>query len=70
MDKGGRSAYDIFPVAVLLVVWWVGVWGLLETLLHSYIRGSFVRAIITYGSLIFIVLLIVTINPTYLEFFL
>jgi hypothetical protein len=60
---------EILLIAFLIVVWWVGVWGLLETLLHQYIKGSFTKAICVYTLLIVLVISIVWSRPHLLENF-
>ena len=57
----------IIIAALLLVIWWIGIWGLVETIIHQYIRGSFVKAICVYSSLILVVLFSVWINPDMVE---
>ena len=63
------EARDILLIALLLVLWWIGVWGLVETILHHFIRGSTQKAILMYSSIIVVVLVIVWAKPTLLEHF-
>lgn len=65
---GGETG-DILFVALLLVVWWVGLWGLIETILHTIIKGSTQKAILIYSSLVLSVLVIVYAKPQLLEHF-
>jgi hypothetical protein len=69
--RGGNyeKTSDILFIALLLVLWWIGVWGLIETLLHTFIRGSTQKAILVYSSLIATVILIVWAKPQLLEHF-
>ena len=61
--------YDILPLALLIILWWIGVWGLVETLIHLYIRGSTQRAIFVYMSMILLVLVVVYVNPKMVDYF-
>ena len=65
----GGETRDILFIALLLVLWWVGLWGLIETLLHTFIKGSTFKAILVYSSLIATVLVIVWMRPQLLEHF-
>jgi len=63
------EARDVLLIALLLVLWWIGVWGLVDTLLHQFIRGSTQKAILVYSSIIAGVLVIVWAKPSLLEHF-
>lgn len=66
---GHEKTSDILFIALLIVLWWIGVWGLVETILHEFIRGSVAKALLTYSSLIATVLVIVWAKPQLLEYF-
>lgn len=57
---------NVLLIGLLVVVWWMGVWGFLETLLHTYIKNM---PLVVYGSMILFVLLIVWARPGLLEHF-
>ena len=61
---------NILPLALLIVIWWVGVWGLIETIIHQYIRGSPAKAIMIYSSMIALVIGVVYLNPKIIDYFL
>jgi len=61
---------NILPLALLVVIWWIGVWGLIETLIHQYIRGSTAKAILVYSSMIALVVGVVSLNPKMVDYFL
>lgn len=65
----GGETREILLIALLVVLWWIGVWGLVETLLHIFIKGSTQKAILVYSSLIATVLLVVWAKPHILEHF-
>ena len=57
---------EIILISLLIVLWWIGLWGLIETILHQYIKTY---PIFVYSSMIILVLAIVYFNPTLLEHF-
>ena len=63
------EASNILLIAFLVVLWWIGVWGFVETLLHQVIKGSTTKALLLYSSLIATVLAIVWMKPHLLDHF-
>jgi hypothetical protein len=66
---GDQNVTNILLIAFLVVLWWIGVWGFVETLLHQVIKGSASKALLIYSSLIATVLVIVYMKPDLLEHF-
>ena len=60
---------EILLLGLLIVIWWIGIWGVVETLIHLYIRGNTARALFVYSSMIMIVLFYVYLNPTLIDYF-
>jgi hypothetical protein len=58
---------SIFPLALIIVIWWIGVWGLIETIIQPFIKNNYWAAIGVYGAMIALILLIVNIHPQVLE---
>jgi hypothetical protein len=54
----------VVSIGILLVLWWIAVWGIVETLIHLYAKGSAKKALFIYGSLLTIVLAILYTNPS------
>lgn len=59
----------ILTVSFIIVLWWIAIWGLLDTLFHSFIQKSRSRALFVYGSLATFVLLLSYWRPEILEHF-
>jgi hypothetical protein len=57
----------VVPIAILIVVWWIGVWGLIETVIQPFIKNNYWSAISVYSAMIVIVLLLVSVYPQILE---
>lgn len=53
----------------LIVLWWVGVWGIIETLVQHVVKGSVKKALFIYGSIVAFVIIIINHNPGLLEHF-
>ena len=59
----------ILLISFLIVIWWIGSWGIVETLIHQYIRGSTMKALWVYGSMILFVITVVYFNPQIIDHF-
>jgi len=56
-------------IAFLTVIWWIALWGLIETIIQQFIRGSVKKAIMVYISMMTFVVAILYLNPSILEHF-
>jgi hypothetical protein len=65
-----ESNISFFWVALLIILWWVGVWGFVDTLLHLFIKGSPQTALLVYGTLAVVVGIILYQSPQLREYFL
>lgn len=53
----------------LVLLWWIGLWGLIELLIQKFTRGDFTKGIIAHGSIVLFVLVILSMNPELVEYF-
>jgi hypothetical protein len=60
---------DVLIIALVIIFWWIAVWGLVETVLHQYIKNSFWKAIGVYGTILVAVIGFITVYPQMLEHF-
>jgi hypothetical protein len=60
---------SVLSISFIIILWWVAVWGFLDTLLHSLIKGSKTKALFIYGTLAITVLALVYLRPELLEHF-
>jgi hypothetical protein len=60
---------ELLFLALVIVIWWMGVWGLLDTILHFYIQGKPQRALVMYSVMVASVLALVLFKPDILERF-
>jgi hypothetical protein len=54
-------------VSLLTIVWWVGVWGFADTIIHLVFKGSTFMELGLYIFMIATVLLIVFLKPDLLK---
>jgi len=64
----GKIIY-VLMIGVLIVIWWVGIWGLIETGVHYYARNSIPRALAIYSLLVTIVIIVIFYNPVIVDHF-
>ena len=69
-DSESKENHTFFWVALLIIIWWVAVWGFVDTILHMFIKGSPQTALLVYGSLAVVVAIILYRSPGLREYFL
>jgi hypothetical protein len=68
--RDSEDNHTFFWVALLIILWWVAVWGFIDTFLHLFIKGSPQTALLIYGTLALVVGLILYRSPQLREYFL
>ena len=63
------ASVNIYLLPLIVIVWWIGVWGIVETLIQLYIRNSTARSIFVYGLMVVSVTLAVYMNPHFVDYF-
>lgn len=58
-----KEAY-LIGVSLLVIIWWVGVWGCIETLIHTFTKNNPAYAFCAYFSLAAFVLAFFIIHPS------
>jgi hypothetical protein len=53
--------------SLILILWWVGVWGLADTVIHLVFKGETMKELGVYIFFVVTVLILVFINPELLE---
>ncbi len=69
MNSVHSRVVDILPIALLLILWWIGVWGFVDTSIQLVTKGNPLFALGIYGGIIGSILLIVSLRPQLLEHF-
>ena len=58
---------SVILIALIILIWWLGVWGLIETIIQPFIKNNYWAAIGVYGAMISSVLVIIYLQPKVLE---
>ena len=56
--------YQAIGYSVVTILWWVGIWGLADTVIHMVFKGAKIMELGVYVIMISIVLLLVFIEPS------
>lgn len=59
-ERGKAVLYSI-----LLILWWAGVWGIADTIIHLVFKGHTMKELAVYIGLVSIVLVVVYMNPEF-----
>ncbi len=51
----------------LLILWWIGVWGIADTVIHLVFKGHTMKELGVYILFVLIVLSVVFVNPEFVE---
>jgi hypothetical protein len=57
----------VILIALIILIWWLGVWGLIETIIQPFIKNNYWAAIGVYGAMISSVLIIMYVHPPVLD---
>jgi len=68
LSESSVSFSSMYPlhligVSLLVILWWVGVWGCIETLVHAFAKSP-AQAFCVYFSMAAFVLTFFVINPS------
>ncbi len=53
----------------LVLLWWIGMWGLADLIIGHITKGAFIPTALAYSSIIGIVLVAVWMDPALVEHF-
>lgn len=53
--------------SVLMILWWIGVWGIADTVIHLVFKGQTMMELGVYVFFVSIVLFLVFLSPDLLE---
>ena len=59
----------VLAIGFLVVLWWVGLWGIIELAVQNFSKGSSTKAFFAYALMVLFVIMIIYLNPTVLEHF-
>ncbi len=55
--------------SLILILWWIGVWGIADTVIHLVFKGETMKELGVYIFLVASVLAIVFVNPELIDHF-
>ena len=61
--------YKTVFYSVILITWWIGVWGLADTVIHMVFKGETMKELGVYIFMITFVLFLIYVNPELIEHF-
>ena len=61
------NRYKSVLYSILLILWWIGVWGIADTVIHLVFKGHTMKELAVYIGLVTIVLLVIFVHPEFLD---
>lgn len=59
--------YKAVAYSIILIIWWVGVWGIADTVIHLVFKGHTMKELGVYIFFVVTVLVIIFLNPEILD---
>ena len=53
--------------SLVLIVWWIGVWGIADTVIHTVFKGETMKELGVYIAMVTLVLFLLVLNPDLTE---
>jgi len=53
--------------SIILILWWVGVWGIANTVIHLIFKGETMKELGVYVFLVVTILALIFVNPELVE---
>jgi hypothetical protein len=53
--------------SVILILWWIGVWGIADTVIHLVFKGETMKELGVYIFFVVTVLAVVFVNPEIID---
>ena len=61
------NRYKPLVYSVLLIIWWIGVWGIADTVIHIVFKGQTMKELGVYIAFVTFVLFVIFVHPEFLE---
>ncbi len=61
------NRYKAILYSLLLILWWIGVWGIADTVIHLVFKGETMKELGVYLFLVSVVLFFIVLSPELLE---
>lgn len=53
--------------SIILILWWVGVWGIANTVIHLIFKGETMKELGVYVFMVVTILALIFVNPELVE---
>ena len=61
------NRYKPLVYSVLLILWWIGVWGIADTVIHIVFKGQTMKELGVYIGFVTLVLFVIYVHLEFLE---
>jgi hypothetical protein len=61
------NRYKAVLYSVILIIWWIGVWGIADTMIHLVFKGHTMKELGVYIFFVTSVLVLIFLNPELIE---
>jgi hypothetical protein len=59
--------YKAVAYSILIILWWIGIWGTADTIIHMVFKGETMKELGVYLFFIVTVLVVIFLNPEFLD---
>ncbi len=59
--------YKAVGYSLLLILWWIGVWGIADTVIHLVFKGQTMKELGVYIFFVVTVLFVIFLHPEFLD---
>ena len=61
------NRFKAVAYSFVLILWWIGVWGIADTLIHLVFKGQTMKELAVYIGFVVIALTVVFVYPDFIE---
>lgn len=62
-----HQRYKAVAYSIILIIWWIGVWGIADTVIHLVFKGETMKELGVYIFFVVTVLFIIFLHPELLD---
>lgn len=68
METTPKNTIKSIRYSLITIIWWLGMWGLMDTMLTHFFKENTLYKMFFYLSVITLVILLTKIDPTIVEY--
>jgi hypothetical protein len=61
------NRFKAIGYSFVLILWWIGVWGIADTVIHLVFKGQTMKELAVYIGFVVIALTVVFVYPDFIE---